>query len=294
MSRPPLRRIVHLVARPGDALAAELFAGWSDTLGLDEWDVQPELSSPEALDADIEAAWRDPQVAGVVVDAAVLGEPGVDAGGLPTVADGVGPVPVDCFVRAGGGVEQRAVAPTAVRRALGRIAGPHYWSATPHAEALCLGAGFLGRLVALELLGGSAGPSRLVVTDTSAERLDVLVRLVTEQGHGGRLEPVHVTSPAGNDGLLTHLPEGSLVVSAEPPAGRRFATPLTDAATLPLRAVVWDIAARDTTELLMLADEQAHEALLRTHDGWALFHEEWAEALALVTGREVTAADLIG
>lgn len=172
--------------------------------------------------------------------------------------------------------------------------GDGYWTGNG-AEVFSMGAG--GSTIALtwHLMRRERGqhvPARIVVSDTTQERLDE-IRHVHEQIESDvPVEYVLVDTPDANDKMLTSMAPGSLVINATGLGKDRPGSPLTDAAVFPEKAIVWELNYRGELVFLDQARVQEAERGLTINDGWTYFIHGWAQVIAEVfditidTGKE--------
>jgi shikimate dehydrogenase len=133
-------------------------------------------------------------------------------------------------------------------------------------------------------------PARFVAVNRSQRGLDNLRSVVSQLDADVAVEYVLNEDPDRNDRLMADLPPGSLVVNATGMGKDRPGSPLTDHATFPERAVVWELNYRGELDFLHQARRQADARQLRVHDGWRYFLHGWAEHVAEVFGVEITPA----
>lgn len=162
---------------------------------------------------------------------------------------------------------------------------PNHWERTG-AEALILGAGGSGIALSWHLARKDAGrqrPSRLIVTNRSAGRIDEMKSIHEKMGID---IPVtyHVTGsdPAANDDILSTLKPGSLVVNATGLGKDAPGSPLTDNASFPQDGLVWDFNYRGELRFLEQARRQQNEKNLHIEDGWIYFLHGWTRVIAEV------------
>ena len=155
--------------------------------------------------------------------------------------------------------------PVSVGRVVDRI-----WPGGTGDEVVCLGSG--GTAVALgRHLLARPQPPRLVFAD---RRHDAVAHLRATLGDD-------VTTRLGpgpwDDLVATARPRG-LVVNATGMGKERPGAPLSQLARFPAGAVVWELNYRGYLPLLA----QARARHVAVHDGWSLFCQGWAAALAAV------------
>lgn len=214
---------------------------------------------------------RDERAAGAVVTAHKVA---VFGAGRALFAD-LDPIALACeevnAVRcAGSDLYGYARDPVSVGRVVDRI-----WPEDA-GDVICLGAGGTARALIYHL-SATRGPVRFVCADRSEAALREVARLA------GRA----INARAGEapwDELVAAAAPGSLVVNATGMGKDRPGSPLTDRATYPAGAVVWELNYRGELRFLDQARAQADSARLEVHDGWRLFCHGWAAALSAVLG----------
>jgi len=176
---------------------------------------------------------------------------------------------VNAVRRTPGGLLGFARDPVSVGRVVDRI-----WPAGTGDEVVCLGAG--GTAVALgRHLLARPRPLRLVFADRRPEAVAHLRATLGE----------HITTQVGPgpwDELVAGARPGGLVVNATGLGKDRPGTPLSPLARFSVGAVMWELNYRGDLPLLAQARAQ-HVAV---HDGWSLFCQGWAAALAAVLDLE--------
>jgi shikimate 5-dehydrogenase len=249
---------------------------WRPVLGLGP-DVSvvghdvPVGASPGVFRALLGSLARDPAAIGAVVTThkvALFAAGSGMFGGLDDLAVACGEV--NAVRRTGGGLLGFARDPVSVGRVVDRI-----WPSGAGAggDCVCLGAG--GTAVALgRHLLGRAAPPRLVFADPRRSAVSHLGGVLG--GLGGSVTTVVGDGPW--DSLVGSASPGSLVVNATGMGKDRPGSPLTRAARFPLGSVVWELNYRGDLPLLAQASAQG----VSVHDGWSLFCQGWAAALAAV------------
>lgn len=155
--------------------------------------------------------------------------------------------------------------PVSVGRVVDRI-----WPAGTGDEVVCLGAGGTAVALGRHLLARPPTP-RLVFTDRRAEAVAHL-RATLGADVATRV------GPGPWDELVANARVGALVVNATGMGKDRPGAPLSPSARFPPGAVVWELNYRGALPLL----SQARTQHVAAHDGWSLFCEGWAAALAAV------------
>jgi shikimate 5-dehydrogenase len=156
-----------------------------------------------------------------------------------------------------------------------------YWQETGGAVFL-LGAGGSSIAISWYLARPERGadrPSRIVISNRSPQRLDMIKRVHIEIGTDVPLDYVLTPSPADNDAVLAAMPPASLVVNATGLGKDAPGSPLSDAAAFPRSAVAWDLNYRGDLVFLDQARAAGH---VRVHDGWVYFLHGWTQVIAEV------------
>jgi len=153
------------------------------------------------------------------------------------------------------------------------------------AEAFTIGAGGASIAITWYLMQGERGgnrPSRIIVSDTSRERLDELRRIHRILDLAVPCEYVAVESAADNDAVLADLRPGALVVNATGLGKDLPGSPLSDGAHFPERAIAWDLNYRGELVFLAQARKQRERKHLQVEDGWVYFIHGWTRVIAEV------------
>ncbi|MFW5688380.1 MAG: shikimate dehydrogenase family protein [Spirochaetota bacterium] len=157
--------------------------------------------------------------------------------------------------------------------------------------ALCLlGAG--GSSLALttycmEELPEGNRPSRIVVTNRSAPRLDAMRTVHEKINPGIAVEYHHCPEPGQNDAVVSGLPPGSVVANATGLGKDAPGSPLTSAARFPERGYAWDFNYRGDLLFIDQARAQQEERGLHVEDGWTYFIHGWTRVIAEVFHRDI-------
>lgn len=165
----------------------------------------------------------------------------------------------------------------------GFLAPDHF--AKTGAELFSMGAG--GSTIALtwhlmQVSRGTNRPSRVIVSNRSAGRLEEIERIHKELDLGLPCEYVLAPTPQDNDAVLVRLSPGALVINATGLGKDAPGSPLTDGAIFPERAVVWDLNYRGDLLFLEQARRQAASKRLQIEDGWTYFIYGWTRVIAEV------------
>ncbi len=161
------------------------------------------------------------------------------------------------------------------------------------AEVFSMGAG--GSTIALtwhhrQPNRGADRPSRIIVSNRSAARLEEILRIHSDLGSGVPTECVLAPRPSDNDAALANLKPGSLVINATGLGKDAPGSPLTDAARFPERAVVWDLNYRGDLVFLDQARAQRDQLGLQIEDGWTYFLYGWTQVIAEVFHIDIPAS----
>ncbi len=161
------------------------------------------------------------------------------------------------------------------------------------AELFAMGAG--GSTIALSChlmqpARGADRPSRIVVSDPSAERLAEIERIHRALALDVPCDYRRIAGSADNDVLLAQLRPGAFVVNATGLGKDRPGSPLGDAATFPVQAVAWDLNYRGQLLFLDQARRQQVSRALQVEDGWTYFIYGWTRVIAEVFDVEIATA----
>ncbi|QNB14951.1 shikimate dehydrogenase [Paraburkholderia tropica] len=153
------------------------------------------------------------------------------------------------------------------------------------AEVFSMGAG--GSTIALtwHLMQASWGanrPSRVIVSNRSAARLEEIERIHRELHLGVPCEYVVAPLPQDNDAVLARLSPGALVINATGLGKDAPGSPLTNAGVFPERAIAWDLNYRGELVFLDQARAQQSARALQVEDGWTYFIYGWTRVIAEV------------
>jgi shikimate 5-dehydrogenase len=169
--------------------------------------------------------------------------------------------------------------------ALDAFLPPGHWRRTG-AEAFLMGAGGASVATGWHLMRSAENannrPSRIVVTDRSASRLQEMRHLHNEYGAGLPVEYLQVESAEENDAVAARLRPGSLVANATGLGKDAPGSPLTDGAIFPEHGYIWEFNYRGDLLFLRQARAQQVERKLRIEDGWIYFIHGWTRVIAEV------------
>lgn len=272
----------------------KVFPAWSDALGLGALITGIDLP----LDAD-EAQYRavvrfikeDPLSMGALVTTHKLNLYKASR----DLFDGVGESTalleeVSSISKRGAELWGHAMDPITAGLSLEAIIDDDYWTRTG-GEMLLLGAG--GSSLALTLYlhereqAGGDVPSRLVVTNRRAHRIEEMQKIHHRIGLTIPTEYVIAPDPQVNDAQLATMSPGSVVINATGLGKDRPGSPLTDAAGFPDGAIAWDFNYRGDLVFLDQARAQPAERGVRIEDGWIYFIHGWTRVIAEVFHRDI-------
>ncbi|WP_156761359.1 shikimate dehydrogenase family protein [Microbacterium karelineae] len=151
-------------------------------------------------------------------------------------------------------------------------------------DAVVLGAGGAGTALTWCLAEREDRPRRVVVTDTSPERLSHLSAVHERRGTPRGLLDLRLADDAVTHEVLAEAPGGSLVVNATGLGKDRPGSPLPDDVLFPEGARVWEFNYRGTLEFLAQARAQQDARGLDVVDGWRYFIHGWTQVIAEVYG----------
>lgn len=161
------------------------------------------------------------------------------------------------------------------------------------APAFLMGAGGSSIALSCHLMQAARGadrPSRIVISDPLAGRLDEMARIHRALALDIPCAYERVEGCAGNDALLARLRPGALVVNATGLGKDGPGSPLSDAAVFPLRAVAWELNYRGQLRFLDQARGQRAGRGLQVEDGWTYFIHGWTRVIAEVFGIDIAVA----
>jgi len=189
-----------------------------------------------------------------------------------------------CISKSGGRLVCHAKDPISSGLALDGFLPPGHFARTG-AEVYSMGAG--GSTIALtwhlmQARHGADRPSRIIVSNRSAGRLDEIRRIHNEISSGIPCEYVLAPSPEDNDAVVTRLKPGSLVINATGLGKDAPGSPLTDAVSFPEGGIAWDLNYRGDLVFLDQAKRAQAARQLQVEDGWSYFLHGWTQVIAEV------------
>ena len=153
------------------------------------------------------------------------------------------------------------------------------------AELFSMGAG--GSSIALtwhmmQRNRGADRPSRIVVSNRSAARLEEIQRIHRELDAGVPVDYVLAPKDVDNDAVVAKLKPGSLVINATGLGKDAPGSPASNAVQFPENGIVWDLNYRGDLLFLNQARAQASLRGLSIEDGWSYFLHGWTQVIAEV------------
>jgi shikimate 5-dehydrogenase len=281
-------KLYFIGARTTGSSVFRIFPQWAETLGVDAEVAPLDIpidSDPSAYSTAIRSIRDDPAGVGALITTHKVRfflHARAEFDELEPLAQLCGEISV--VVHREGELAGKSIGDVMVK-ALDRIVPAGAWSSTG-AHVLCFGAGGAGTALALALGDRSERPERVVLAETSDQRVDWL-----RSNLEGRLniDLVHVKDSEANRSLLDDLPPRSVVVNATGLGKDRPGSPLPADAVFPQGATVWDLNYRGDLLFLDRAALQRDARALTIEDGWRLFLHSWADSMAMIFGSDLDA-----
>jgi shikimate dehydrogenase len=201
---------------------------------------------------------------------------------------------VSCIAKRDGKLIGWATDPISAGRALDRMLGSGYFGRR-EGEVLCLGAGGAARAITLHLLTRARTedrPTRVIVTDRDAGRLESLRALHARLESDVRVMYLENADPSEHDELISKLPPASLVINATGMGKDLPGSPVTSAVDFPERSIAWDLNYRGELDFLRMARAQPETRQVRAEDGWSYFILGWAAVMEHVFDRQVAPEEI--
>lgn len=201
---------------------------------------------------------------------------------------------VSCLAKRDGRLFGWAKDPISSGKTLRALLGPDYFGRTG-GHVLCFGAGGTGLAITLYLMShANPGdrPTRIVVTDRRAERLEGLQTVHRQVASDVRTEYVENADPRLHDVLMARLPPRSLVINATGMGKDIPGSPITEAARFPENGIAWDLNYRGELGFLHQAWAQRDSCGVRVEDGWQYFIFGWTTIIEEVFNRPISREEL--
>ena len=264
-----------------------VFPAWAAHLGLGEVEMRgidfPLHAEPRSYRGAVAFLRRDPLVRGALVTTHKIDLFAACRGlfdDLDAFSETMGET--SCLSKRGARLVCHAKDPISSGLAIDGFLEPDHFARTGGAT-LAFGAGGSTIAITWHLMHKRADqPTRIVVTDRDAHRLEVIRRIHDAIGRACPVDYVLAGDAGANDAVLRDLPQGSLVINATGLGKDAPGSPITDAAVFPERAVAWDLNYRGA--LLFLDQAQSQEAArgLQAVNGWTYFIHGWTQVIAEV------------
>jgi shikimate dehydrogenase len=189
-----------------------------------------------------------------------------------------------------GRLEGHARDPISAGLSLDAIIGPGYFGRTG-GHVLIFGAGGSAVATVLHLINkqdAADRPSRVVLVNRSAGRLERAREMVGQLGTDIEIEYVCNQDPAENDRIMAAMPECSTVVNATGMGKDTPGSPITDAGLFPRRGVAWEFNYRGELDFMHQAMGQTESRGVKIEDGWLYFVHGWTQVVAQVLHVDLT------
>lgn len=158
--------------------------------------------------------------------------------------------------------------------------------AKSNTEMLLIGAGGSSLALTLYLINKAKQtkdvPKKIIVSNRSEKRLIEMRELHAQLDHPFEFEYNLCPSAEMNDGIVSGMPEGSLIINATGLGKDTPGSPLTDSVEFPKNAYVWEFNYRGNLLFLQQAEAQKQEKGLTIEDGWLYFIHGWTRVIAEV------------
>jgi shikimate 5-dehydrogenase len=268
----------------------KVFPRWAEFLGIADAELKgidfPLNTNPAAYRAAVEFIKQDPLSKGALVTTHKLNLFAASRDLFDEVdahAERLGET--SSISKSDGKLVAHAKDPISSGLALDAFLPTGYWRRTG-AEVFLIGAGGSSVATSWHLVcsaeNGNNRPSRIVVTDRNASRLEEMQDLHADFGANLPVEYVRVHSAEENDAVAARLRPGSLVVNATGLGKDAPGSPLTDAAIFPGNGYVWEFNYRGDLAFLRQARAQQEKRHLHIEDGWIYFIHGWTRVIAEV------------
>jgi len=191
---------------------------------------------------------------------------------------------VSCLSKRGGEFRAHAKDPISSGFALDAFLPAGYFADAP-TDVVIFGAG--GSAIAIDWYlsrpaRGADRPTRVIVTNRSAGRLETLTAVHEASDTDTVLDTALAPTPEDNDRVLFTASTRAVVINATGLGKDAPGSPLSDAVVFPERAVVWDLNYRGDLVFLDQARAAATERSLQVEDGWVYFIHGWTQVIAEV------------
>lgn len=263
----------------------KVFPLWADILGLPTRTLighdLPLDAEPARYRAMVEQIRDDPRHRGALVTTHKMNV----YAAASDLFDELDPFAVSCseissIAKRGDRLSGRAKDPLTVDLALNDFLPSGHFARTG-AHVVILGAGGSGTALSWALAERADAPARITVTARTQDKLDHLREVHRQHGTAdGLIDYVVTDAPEEADAVVAAAPAGSVIANATGLGKDRPGSPLTDAASFPEGAYVWEFNYRGSLEFLHQARAQQAERSLRVVDGWRYFIHGWSQVVA--------------
>lgn len=189
-----------------------------------------------------------------------------------------------CISKKDGKLICHAKDPISSGLAIDGFLGADYFERTG-ADLFSMGAGGSTIAITWHLMRKARGknvPGRIIVSNRSQHRLDEIKRIHAEVASDVTVEYILAPRPEDNDAVLDNLKPGSFIINATGLGKDAPGSPLSNAAVIPEKAVVWDLNYRGNLIFLDQARAQEQAKSLHVVDGWTYFIHGWTQVIAEV------------
>jgi shikimate 5-dehydrogenase len=196
---------------------------------------------------------------------------------------------LSCISKTDGRLVASAKDPISAGLALEAFVPPRHFAQTG-AELFSMGAGGSTIAITWHLMRPERKgdrPSRVVVSNRSAARLDAIREIHRAFGFDVPVEYALAPEPRDNDRVMATLKPGSLVVNATGLGKDAPGSPISDDAVFPQDGLAWELNYRGDLVFLRQARDAALGRQLIVEDGWVYFLHGWTRVIAEVFGVQI-------
>ncbi len=267
-----------------------IFPRWAESLGIAEAELKgidfPLNADPMAYRRAVEFIKNDPMSKGALVTTHKLNLFAACRDLFDEVDDHAERLgETSSISKSNGKLVAHAKDPISSGLALDSFLPSLHWLQTG-AEALLIGAGGSSIATSWHLICSAENannrPSRIVVSDRNASRLQEMRHLHAKFGTNLPVEYIQIHHAEENDALLASLKPRSLIANATGLGKDAPGSPLTNAALFPWDGYVWEFNYRGDLEFLRQARAQQESRNVHIEDGWIYFIHGWTRVIAEV------------
>ncbi len=197
---------------------------------------------------------------------------------------------LSCISKRDGQLRGHAKDPITVGLSLEAIIDPGYFGKTG-GHVLCLGAGGAALATLLYLINKDDPgdrPEKFIAVNRSPGKLDHMREMVGKFDTDIEVEYIHNSDPSVNDGIMSSLPDYSIVINATGMGKDTPGSPLTDQGVFPRKGIAWEFNYRGELDFMHQALKQTDSRELRVEDGWIYFLHGWSQVIVEVLDIELT------